>query len=129
MSNAYCANGDAAATLSSLSSRPDGVLVSDETVHDFQLQLGDLIRLRLQFASDGAYHIVPFHYVGIAREFPTAPHDSFLVANASYVTQRTGTANVQTLLVRTTGSPPAVAAEIRSALGRASGVVVQDIQT
>ncbi len=25
---------------------------------------------------------MPFHYAGIAKEFPTAPRDSFLVANA-----------------------------------------------
>jgi putative ABC transport system permease protein len=129
ISDAYFADGNASQVFATLTSHPDGVLVSDETVHDFQLHPGDLVRLRLQFASDGAYHIVPFHYVGIAREFPTAPHDSFLVANASYVAQRTGTANTQTLLVRTNGSPPAVASEIRGALGPASGVTVQDIQT
>jgi putative ABC transport system permease protein len=129
ISNAYFAGGNAQQVLATLAAHPDGVLVSDETVHDFQLQPGDLIRLRLQSASDGAYHVVPFHYVGIAREFPTAPHDSFLVANATYVTQKTGTAAFQTLLVRTSGAPPAVAAELRSALGPASGATVQDIVT
>jgi len=127
MSDAYFGNGNASATLAQLSARPDGVLVSDETVHDFQLQLGDLIRLRLQSASDGKYHVIPFHYIGISREFPTAPHDSFLVANASYVAQRTGTASFQTLLMRTSAPPPAVAAEVRSALSAGSGATVRDI--
>ncbi|HYT29890.1 MAG TPA: FtsX-like permease family protein [Actinomycetota bacterium] len=127
MSDAFFAGGHATQVLAKLASRPDAVLVSDETVRDFQLQPGDLIRLRLQFASDHAYHIVPFHYVGIVREFPTAPHDSFFVANASYVARATGSAAYQTLLVRTNGSPPAVAAEVRRVLGPASGATVHDI--
>ena len=28
---------------------------------------------------------MPFHYVGVVNEFPTAPKDSFFVANAAYV--------------------------------------------
>jgi putative ABC transport system permease protein len=127
MSNAYFGNGNASATLAGLAAHPDGVLVSDETVHDFQLQLGDLIRLRLQSASDGNYHVIPFHYIGVTREFPTAPHDSFLVANASYVAQHTGTGSFQTLLMRTTAPPPTVAAEVRRALGAGSGATVRDI--
>jgi len=129
MSNAFFGNGDAAATLRTLASRPDAVLVSDETVHDFQLQPGDLLRLRLQFASDHAYHVVPFHYAGIVREFPTAPRDSFLVANASYVARATGSPAVQTLLIRTNGSPSQAAGEVRRVLGPASGATVRDVVT
>ncbi|MGZ4129108.1 MAG: FtsX-like permease family protein, partial [Actinomycetota bacterium] len=129
MSNAFFGNGDAAATLATLAANPDGVLLSDETVHDFQLTIGDTVRLRLQLASDGAYHVIPFTFVGIAREFPTAPHDSFIVANAAYVARRTGTDSVQTLLVRTTGSPMAVADQVRTLLGPSSGATVQDIVT
>jgi len=129
LSNAFFAGGTAAQVLHTLAATPDGVLVSEETVHDFQLHPGDLIRLRLQFASDHAYHIVPFHYVGVVREFPTAPRDSFLVANASYVARRTGSAAFQTLLIKTTGPPPAVAAAVRRMLGPASGASVRDIAT
>ena len=129
MSDAFFAGGNATQVLATLASQQDGVLLSDETVHDFQLQPGDMVRLRLQFASDHAYHVVPFVYAGIAREFPTAPHDSFLIANASYVAKATGSAAAQTLLVRTTGSPPVVADAIRSVLGPASGATVQDIVT
>ena len=48
MSDAYFGSADAKATLASLSATPDGVLVSDETVGDFQLKEGDTINLRLQ---------------------------------------------------------------------------------
>src|SRR5207248_172610 len=129
MSDAFFGNGSANATMATLAAHPDGALVSDETVHDFQLQPGDLLRLRLQFANDHRYHVVPFHYVGIVREFPTAPHDSFIVANASYVGKRTGSKAPQTVLVKTTGSPPAVAQEVRTVLGPGSGATVQDIVT
>ncbi len=129
MSNAFFAGGNAAQTLGTLSSTPNGLLVSEETVHDFQLQPGDTVRLRLQFASDHAYHVVPFTYVGVAREFPTAPHDSFLVANARYVAQATGSSAVQTVLIRTVAAPPAVAASVRRLIGPASGATVNDIET
>ncbi|MGZ4150283.1 MAG: FtsX-like permease family protein [Actinomycetota bacterium] len=128
MSDAYFAGGNAHGVLATLAHTADGVMVSDETVHDFQLQPGDLLRLRMQ-SLDGAYHVVPFHFVGIVREFPTAPRDSFLVANASYVGQQTGSATAQTLLVRADGSPPAVAGEVRSVLGPTPGATVQDIVT
>src|SRR5581483_2559810 len=48
MSNAFFSSHDAAGTLRSLAAHPDGVLVSQETVNDFQLSLGDQINLRLQ---------------------------------------------------------------------------------
>ena len=127
MSDAFFQGGNAQQVLGGLAARPDAILVSDETVRDFQLSPGDLIRLRLQFASDHQYHVVPFHYVGIVREFPTAPHDSFFVANASYVAKATGTPAFQTLLIKTNMSPPVVAARVRTALGPASGATVKDI--
>lgn len=127
VSDAFFAGGTSRQILSRLTARPDGVLVSAETVNDFQLAPGDLIRVRLQSPRDHAYHAIRFHYVGIVREFPTAPRDSFLVANASYVARATGSPVSETLLVRTSGPPPAVAADVRHLLGRASGATVQDV--
>jgi putative ABC transport system permease protein len=129
MSNAFFANGDAARTLQTLGSTPNGVLVSEETVHDFQLQPGDTVNLRLQFASDHAYHQVPFTYVGVAREFPTAPHDSFLVTNSDYVARATGSSAPQVLLIRTNVPATTVTGEVQDLLGPASGATVNDIVT
>jgi putative ABC transport system permease protein len=129
ISDAFFQGGNAAAVLAALASRPDAVLVSAETVASYQLRPGDLLRLRIQSARDHAYHVVPFHYAGIVREFPTAPRDSFFIANASYVAKVTGSPAVQDMLVRTNGSPPAVAREVRRVLGPASGAVVQDIES
>jgi putative ABC transport system permease protein len=69
---------------------------------------------------------VPFHYVGVVSEFPTAPKDSFFVANASYITQKTGSDAVGTFLVNTGGTnSSAVAARVRALVG--PSVSVTDI--
>ncbi|MET3901400.1 putative ABC transport system permease protein [Devosia sp. UYZn731] len=107
--NAYFGNGDANAALGLLSSTENAALVSDETVTDFQLTLGDTINLRLQSA-DGAYHPVPFVFAGVIREFPTAPRDSFIVANAAYVAKVTGVDASETVLMRTSGDATAIKA-------------------
>jgi putative ABC transport system permease protein len=129
MSDAFFQGGNAAGVLASLAAHPDAVLVSAETAQSYQLQPGNLIRLRLQSARDHVYHVVPFRYAGVVREFPTAPKDSFFIANASYIARVTGSPAYQDLLVRVNGSPPAVAREVRRTLGPASGAVVQDINT
>jgi putative ABC transport system permease protein len=127
MSDAYFAGGNARATLARLKATPDGVLVSDETVTDFQLKPGDGINLRLQSGKDHAFHTVPFTFIGVVREFPTAPTDSFLVANASYVAEATGIASAETVLVKTTGDPAAIAGAIRTALDNQGALKVTDI--
>ncbi|HEY0577660.1 MAG TPA: FtsX-like permease family protein [Pseudonocardia sp.] len=99
----YFQGGTARQLLDRLAAAPDSVLVSSETVADFQLQPGDLINLRLRDARTGALNTVPFHYVGVVNEFPTAPKDSFLVANAAYVAAHTGSDAVATFLVDTGG--------------------------
>ena len=107
LQDAWFQGGTAPALMRTLERRPDAVLVSAETVHDFQLQPGDALRLRLQDARSGRYTTVQFHYAGVAKEFPTAPTDSFLVANADYVAQRTGSASVGTVLMQTGPTRPA----------------------
>ncbi|WP_436531603.1 ABC transporter permease [Actinoplanes sp. HUAS TT8] len=95
-----------------LAATPDGALLSQETLHDYQLHPGDQVQLRLKDAS-GTYRPVPFHVVGVITEFATAPRDSFVLANRSYVASATGLDAVQTLLVRT-AAPAAVAAAVHA---------------
>ncbi|MBB3386624.1 MULTISPECIES: ABC transporter permease [unclassified Rhizobium] len=111
LSDAYFSSGNAAATLAELAATPDGVLVSEETVQDFQLQQGDTINLRLIDARDHQYHPVPFKFIGVAREFPTAPKDSFLVANSRYVAEKTGSTASEYVLMKAKGDPATLAAE------------------
>ena len=123
MSDAYFQGGTASQVLATLAAHPDGILVSDETVKDFQLQPGDTVKIRLQSATDHAYHEVPFRYVGVAREFPTAPKDSFLIANSDYIAKMTGSPVFETLLIKTSGSPSDVAARVKVQVGPTGGTV------
>ncbi|MEA2278656.1 MAG: putative transport system permease protein [Solirubrobacteraceae bacterium] len=126
LQSAWFAGGSASQLMDTLARRPDSVLVAAETVKDFQLQPGDLLRLRLQDGRTKRLTTVPFHYAGVAKEFPTAPTDSFLVANAGYVARMTGTNAVGTFLVQTDGtSPAAVARAVRAKVG--TGAQVSDI--
>jgi putative ABC transport system permease protein len=128
LQDAYFQGGTASELINRLAHRPDGVLVSAETVMDFQLNPGNLIRLRLQDATTVQFKEVPFHYVGVVSEFPTAPKDSFFVANADYITSQTGSDAVGAFLIDTVGSSPqAVAARVRAAVG--VGPSVTDIAT
>jgi len=127
MSDAYFAGGNAKATLALLAKNPDGVLISEETRRDFQLQSGDQLNLRLQLAADHHYHTIPFHFLGIVREFPTAPKDSFLVANADYIVQQTGIKSQEIVLMRTDGDAAQLAAAARRTVSSLAGARVTDI--
>lgn len=127
MSNAYFAGGDAKKILDLLGRTQDGILVSAETVKEFQLQPGDKLNLRLQNATDHQYHVVPFRFIGIAREFPTAPRDSFLVANASYIGRVTGTDASEIVLLKTAAAPAQIAAAARIIVASLPGVKVTDL--
>ncbi len=111
LQNGWFQGGSAKQLMSDLARRPDGILVSAETVKDFQLIKGDLIRLRLQDGQTMQFRTVPFHYIGVAKEFPTAPKDSFFVANQSYVTKATGSNAVGAFLLQTDGTNPGVVAQ------------------
>ncbi|MEO9137872.1 MAG: FtsX-like permease family protein [Jatrophihabitans sp.] len=128
LQDSYFLGGSAATLMHTLQTKPDSILVSSETVKDYQLHLGALINLRL---IDGRTHslvTVPFHYVGIVSEFPTAPKDSFFVTNAAYIAQKTGSNVVGTFLINTGGTNSgAVAARVRSLVG--PSVAVTDIAT
>lgn len=127
VSNAYFANGNAKEALSLLVQQPDGVLVSEETRRDFQLHKGDLLNLRLQFANDHQYHIVPFRFMGVVREFPTAPTDSFLIANSSYIAQKTKTNAKEIVLIKASGNPADLAEKVKKVVAQLPGARVTDI--
>jgi putative ABC transport system permease protein len=101
LQNAYFQGGTARELMTKLAATPDSLLVSAETVHDFQLLPGDSVKLRLQNGRTKQYVDVPFHYAGVVKEFPTAPRDSFLLANAGYVAKMTGSDTVGAFLVDT----------------------------
>jgi putative ABC transport system permease protein len=123
LQDSYFQGGSARALMSTLAAAPDSILVSAETVKDYQLLPGDLLNLRLQDTTTKQPVTVAFHYAGIVAEFPTAPKDSFFVANASYVAAKTGSGAVGAFLVDTGGHDvTGVAAQIRSRLGASASV-------
>jgi putative ABC transport system permease protein len=128
LQDAFVPGSTIAKTLAALQARPDGVLLSAETLHDYQLHPGDLIRIRLQSGPSRAYTPVDFHVVGQVTEWPTAPKDSFIVANASYITQHTGDGAIGTFLV-STKTPAATAQALRANPAASSGARVQDISS
>jgi putative ABC transport system permease protein len=128
LQDAYFQDGTARQLMGALAARPDSIVVSAETVKTYQLHRGDMINLRLQDHRTNQYVSVPFRYVGVAKEFPTAPKDSFLVANASYVAARTGSPAVGAFLIDTSGTASqSVAARARAVVG--TGATVTDLQT
>ncbi|GGP87836.1 ABC transporter permease [Streptomyces melanogenes] len=119
----YFAGGTARSLMARLTARPDALLVSEETVKDFRLAPGDTVNLRLQDGRTHTLRTVPFHYAGIVKEFPTAPKDSFLVANADYVARSTGDDSVGAFLLDTGGAHQSTtAAALRRRLGTAATV-------
>ncbi|MEH0550935.1 ABC transporter permease [Streptomyces sp. B21-101] len=126
LQDAYFSGGTADQLMRRLAQRPDNLLVSAETVHDFQLSPGDTVNLRIQDARTKALRTVPFHYAGIVKEFPTAPKDSFFVANAAYVAKATGSDAVGAFLLDTGGShQQQIAAHLHRQLG--TGATVTDL--
>lgn len=123
LQDAYFTGGTAAGLMAELAAQPDGILVSAETVTDYQLQPGDLLKLRVQDGATRALKEIPFHYLGIAKEFPTAPKDSFLVANAAYVARATANPAVGAYLLDTGGSGTAAVAAAASAVVGTSATV------
>ena len=127
MADAYFADDSARQALKKLADQADGVLVSDETVSDFQLRRGDELNLRLQSSPSNDYQVVPFRFVGVVREFPTAPKDSFLVANTSYLTSLAQSPLQWILLIRTNGDPSSLARDVTRLVGPTTGLKVSDI--
>ncbi|KDF01434.1 ABC transporter permease [Mycolicibacterium aromaticivorans JS19b1 = JCM 16368] len=123
LQDSYFPQSTARAQMNALVTKPDSILLSAETVHDFQLRLGDHVTLRIIDASTQQPRPVTFRYAGVVTEFPTAPKDSFLVANADYLAAHTGTAAPNVYLIDTGGrDTSAAAARIRAAVGTAATV-------
>jgi putative ABC transport system permease protein len=125
--DSYFLGGTASQMLDRLRARPDGILVSKETITDYSLNLGDLLRLRVLDHRTGRFKVAPFHVVGIVQEFPSAPKDSFMVATISYLDRLTHDPGPNVLFVRASGDPGSLARRVASATA-SSGTSVKDIQ-
>jgi putative ABC transport system permease protein len=124
--DSYFLGGSAAQMLARLRSTPDGILVSKETITDYSLRVGDLLKLRVLDRASGRFTVAPFHVVGIVQEFPSAPRDSFMVANLAQLERVTHGTGPNVAFVKAKGDASLLASRIAAAT-RADGTIVKDI--
>ncbi len=125
--DSYFVGASAVDSMARLRSTADGILVSKETITDFSLKTGDLLRLRVLDRRTGRFRVVRFHVAGIVQEFPSAPKDSFMVANLPYLRAASHDAGPNVVFSKASGDPSAVAARVAAAT-RADGTEVKDIR-
>jgi putative ABC transport system permease protein len=125
--DSYFLGGTAAQMLDRLRTTRDGILVSKETITDYSLRQGDLLRLRVLDRATGRFRVAPFHVVGIVQEFPSAPKDSFMVANLGYLEDVTHDSGPNVVFARASGDPTRLAHAVAGAT-RNLGVAVKDIR-
>jgi putative ABC transport system permease protein len=123
--DSYFLGGSVGQILNRLRARPDAILVSKETISDYQLHSGDLLRLRVLDRSTGRFNVVPFHVEGVVQEFPSAPRDSFMVANLSYLQAADHAGGPNVVFVRSSDPGP-TAARVAHATA-ADGTIVKNI--
>jgi putative ABC transport system permease protein len=124
--DSYFLGGTAAQMLDRLRTTRDGVLVSKETITDYSLRPGDLLRLRVLDRANGRFRVASFHVVGVVQEFPSAPKDSFMVANLGYLQRVTHDPGPNVVFVRSSEDPSTLARSVERAT-RKLGVNVKDI--
>jgi len=125
--DSYFLGGGVGQTLSRLQATPDGVLVSRETIGDYSLRLGDLLRLRVLDRATGRFGIEPFHVVGVVQEFPSAPRDSFMVANLTYLQHVTHDPGPNVIFIRSSGDAVRLSHRVAAATASA-GTTVKNIR-
>jgi putative ABC transport system permease protein len=123
--DSYFLGASAQQTMNRLRSTRDGILVSKETIADYQLKIGDLLNLRVLDRRSGRFRVVPFHVAGVVQEFPSAPRDSFMVANLSYL-QAADHAGGPNVVFASARNPAATAGAVARAT-RADGTMVKNI--
>ncbi|HSR95069.1 MAG TPA: FtsX-like permease family protein [Solirubrobacterales bacterium] len=125
--DSYFIGGGTQTMMQRLQQRPDGILVSKETIADYSLKVGDLLRLRVLDHRRGSFRTVPFHVVGTVQEFPSAPRDSFMVANLAYLSKADHAGGPNVVFAKTSEDPAVVAPRVVAAT-RADGAIVKDIR-
>ncbi len=124
--DSYFLGGTASSAIAKLKSTPDGILVGKETITDYSLKPGDLLKLRVLDHSSGKFRVVPFHVIGVVQEFPSAPKDSFMVTNLNYLQKASHGTGPNVVFAKTNGGVAATAASVAAAT-RGSGTVVKNI--
>lgn len=125
--DSYFVGSSAAQAMRSLATTRDGLLVSKETITDYSLKRGDLVKLRVLDHATGHFVVTPFHVAGVVQEFPSAPKDSFMVANLVYLQEVAHDSGPNVTFARTSGDPAMVGRRVAAATA-ASGATVTTIR-
>jgi putative ABC transport system permease protein len=125
--DSYFLGGTASAVIDRLQRTRDGVLVSRETITDYSLGIGDLLKLRVLDRRTGRLKVVPFHVAGVVQEFPSAPRDSFMVVNQGYLLKATHEQGPNVVFANTSGNPAAVGRRVAAEV-KPAGATVRDIE-
>jgi putative ABC transport system permease protein len=126
--DSYFLDGTASQEMQRLRSTHDGILVGKETITDYSLKRGDLLRLRVLDHRNGKFKVVPFHVTGVVQEFPSAPKDSFMIANGSYLSAASHSAGPNVVFAKTGSSDPAAVARRVAAATSSAGTEVHNIR-
>jgi putative ABC transport system permease protein len=125
--DSYFLGDSASSAIGRLQATRDGILVGKETIADYALGRGDLLKLRVLDRRSGRFRVVPFHVAGVVQEFPSAPKDSFMVANLAYLERASHGSGPNAIFAKASGDPAAVARRVAAAT-RADGTQVKDIR-
>ncbi|MFL5827534.1 MAG: ABC transporter permease, partial [Thermoleophilaceae bacterium] len=124
--DSYFVGLNAKRAIDRLAKTPDGILVSKETITDYSLKPGDLLRLRVLDQRTGKFRVVPFHVIGTVQEFPSAPKDSFMVTNLPYLSRASNSGGPNVVFAKTGGNAAAVAKRVAAAT-KGAGTEVHNI--
>ena len=125
--DSYFIGESASSAIAKLKSTPDGILVGKETITDYSLKPGDLLRLRVLNHTNGKFQVVPFHVIGVVQEFPSAPKDSFMVTNLAYLEHASHGSGPNVVFAKASGGIGGTAAAVAAAT-KGSGTAVKNIE-
>jgi putative ABC transport system permease protein len=124
--DSYFIGDSAGGMMGQLRRTRDGILVSRETITDYALHRGSLLKLRVLDQRSGRFKVAPFRVIGTVQEFPSAPRDSFMVTNLGYLRSVTHAPGPNEVFAKTSGPPRAVAAHV-AAVTRGYGTEVKNL--
>ena len=109
-------NGSARSTLEALRNTPNGVILARDQADKYDINIGDLVLMRLYNPRTAVYTQVTARAVGIFTYLSTSSQDSDFVLNRDFMTKAAGTAGADLFLVKTP-DPAGATRSIQRALG------------
>jgi putative ABC transport system permease protein len=120
--DSFFLDGRAAGAMAALSSEPSGVLVDWELARDYNIAVGDPVKVQVTDLS-GREVPVTFRVVGRFNAFPGFPQHVDLVANLPYYQAATAHTTVDFFYVRSRASGADAVARVAAAIGSGPGKV------